>query len=65
MSEQEKKLTKWEAGNELVKAADCLSEVANELKDWPELRATVREARRLIADEFNEAGLVEEMGFGI
>lgn len=57
-------LTKWEAGNELVRAADALSEAAAQLKDFPELQKVVNDARKLIADKFN-AEMVDEMGFGI
>lgn len=57
-------LTKWEAGNELVKVADALSSAAVELEGWPQYQEIVKLARKLVAETFN-AELVDEMGFGI
>lgn len=51
-----KKLTAWEAGQELTKVADALSSAAAELKDWPALQAACRASRKLIADAFNKHG---------
>lgn len=49
------KLTNWEAGQELIKAADCLGEVHLELKkDFPELATVIRNARNKIARTFNK-----------
>lgn len=59
------KLTKWEAGNELVAVADALGNASEELKDYPELREFVRGLRKQVAARFEEDGFVEEMGFGI
>ncbi len=61
----EKKLTKWEAGNELVKAADCLGEVASELKDYPMIQDEIKKLRKKISYIYKNNGFVEEMGFGI
>lgn len=59
------KLTKWEAGNVLVAAADALSNASRELKDWPELKAAADNARWIIATTYKLEKLTEEMGFGI
>lgn len=61
----EKKLTKWEAGNELVYAADAIGEVILELKDYPEIANRLKKVRSEISDIYNENGFVKEMGFGI
>jgi hypothetical protein len=58
------KLTKWDVGNELVKAADVLSDVASEVHQYPEAQKVVADARRKIAKLFNKK-FVSTMGFGI
>lgn len=58
-------LTKWEAGNELVKAADCLSAVAADLKDYKELQDEIIVLREKVSEIYNKNGFIEEMGFGI
>lgn len=65
LKRHEVKLTRWEAGNELVYANDQLCKVSAELKDWPELKGVIDQARKLIVDKFNAESLVDEMGFGI
>jgi hypothetical protein len=62
---EHKPLTKWEAGQELIRAADCLSAVAFDLKDdWPEFADAVRKARERIAEQFNKECL-DTHGFGL
>lgn len=64
--EQEKPaLTKWEAGNILVKAADDVCEQVKDLNGYPELQEALRDARKIIVKAFNENGMIEELGFGI
>lgn len=52
------KLTEWEAGQELIRANDCLAEVAHELNEggFPELAKAIREHREQIAKLFEEHG---------
>lgn len=60
------KLTKWEAGNELIKAADAVGECIDELKkDWPALANDLREIRKQISEIYDTNDFVKEMGFGI
>lgn len=59
------RLTKWEAGNEIVKAADALSEAIVELRDWPELQEPLQKMRKQVSELFEAQGLVDEMKFGI
>jgi hypothetical protein len=61
---QPKLLSKWDAGNVLVNAADKLSDCASDLEAFPDLKEVLLAARRLIAEKFN-AEMVHEMGFGI
>lgn len=60
-----KKLTKWEVGNELIKANDCLGDVIRELKDYPEIQVEVRLIKNEIVELYNKHEFVKEMGFGI
>lgn len=61
----DEKLTKWEAGNVIVKAADSISESVLELKDFPEIRDELITIRKKISEIYTSNGFTEEMGFGI
>lgn len=52
------KLTKWEAGQELIKAADALGEVEQELSNggYPELAKAIRKDRLRLGKMFNQFG---------
>lgn len=51
------KLTDWEAGQELIKASDCLGECYSELKEThPRLAEIIHECRLTIGDHFNKLG---------
>ena len=65
MTSTTKPLTRWEAGQELVKVADALSEAAAELDDHPDLQKKVAEMRKDIAEFFYKTKLDDVMGFGI
>lgn len=50
-------LTKWEAGQVLVKAHDCLWECQHELKEqYPEFSKMLKEMALKIGTEFNAFG---------
>ncbi len=61
----DQKLTKWEAGQELVKVADCLSEAASELKSWPALQRFMLKLRDQLQRKYKRDGFTDTMGFGI
>lgn len=64
-NKERSKLTKWEAGNELVALADACSKASFELSDWPHLKAAADHARKIVVDTYKLEKLTEEMGFGI
>lgn len=61
----DKKLTKWEAGNVVVRANDMICDCKSELDDYPKLYEALEQARLIIQKAFVENDLEEEMGFGI
>lgn len=61
------KLTKWEAGNELVKATDAIHEAIADLRDYEDkdLIKALQKARNAIRKVWKEKNFDNEMGFGI
>ncbi len=64
---KEHKMTEWDAGQALVKAADELSEIMCDLKEggFETSALVVKRAMRLIGDEFNIKHCGKSHTFGL